>query len=330
MTRPVADSPAPAVSRAEAAPVVVLEALRLGYGDRELLAGLTLAVTPGQVFGLVGPSGGGKTTLLRAVLGLVRPLGGRVLVFGQPALSLPRRLRQRVGYVPQQFALYPNLTVGENLSFVAGLYGLGWWRRRRRIRATLAALELYEHRRKLARQLSGGMQRRLQLAAALLHEPDLLLVDEPTAGIDPILRQRCWEEFRALAAQGRTVFFTTQYVNEAELCDQVALVAGGQLVAMGTPRALRRRAYGGDLVEVAAPTLDLRAALALSQLPPVLYVDSVVPGAVRVVVEDAARATPLLVRALEEQGVRVAEAVTRQPSFDEVFTRLVEQHAGRG
>ncbi|MBX5492309.1 MAG: ABC transporter ATP-binding protein [Chloroflexi bacterium] len=313
--------------RAEAPPVIALEEVRLGYGDRELIQGLTLAVTPGQVFGLVGPSGGGKTTLLRAVLGLVRPRAGEVLVFGEPALTLPRRLRRRLGYVPQQFTLYPNLTVVENLRFVGGLYGLGWWRQRRRIRATLEALELYEHRGKLARHLSGGMLRRLQLAAALLHEPELLLVDEPTAGIDPILRQRCWEEFRALARQGRTVFFTTQYVNEAELCDQVALVAGGRLLAMGTPEALRRRAYGGDLVEVAGPALDLRAALALSRLPVVLRVESAVPGAVRVVVEDAARATPLLVRALEEQGVRVAEAATSQPSFDDVFTRLVQQHA---
>ena len=313
--------------RAEAPPVIALEEVRLGYGDRELIQGLTLAVTPGQVFGLVGPSGGGKTTLLRAVLGLVRPRAGEVLVFGEPALTLPRRLRRRLGYVPQQFTLYPNLTMVENLRFVGGLYGLGWWRQRRRIRATLAALELYEHRGKLARHLSGGMLRRLQLAAALLHEPELLLVDEPTAGIDPILRQRCWEEFRALARQGRTVFFTTQYVNEAELCDQVALVAGGRLLAMGTPEALRRRAYGGDLVEVAGPALDLRAALALSRLPVVLRVESAVPGAVRVVVEDAARATPLLVRALEEQGVRVAEAATSQPSFDDVFTRLVQQHA---
>ncbi len=313
--------------RADAPPVIALEEVRLGYGDRELIQGLTLAVTPGQVFGLVGPSGGGKTTLLRAVLGLVRPRAGEVLVFGEPALTLPRRLRRRLGYVPQQFTLYPNLTVVENLRFVGGLYGLGWWRQRRRIRATLEALELYEHRGKLARHLSGGMLRRLQLAAALLHEPELLLVDEPTAGIDPILRQRCWEEFRALARQGRTVFFTTQYVNEAELCDQVALVAGGRLLAMGTPEALRRRAYGGDLVEVAGPALDLRAALALSRLPVVLRVESAVPGAVRVVVEDAARATPLLVRALEEQGVRVAEAATSQPSFDDVFTRLVQQHA---
>src|SRR5215211_8115797 len=135
---------------------IVLEDLRLGYQDQETIHDLNLTVAPGQIYGLVGPSGGGKTTILRAILGLSRPWAGRVMVLGQPSTEMPRGLRTRLGYVPQSFALYPNLTIGENLGFVAGLYGLGWRRRKRRKRAVLEAPDLWEHRGKLARQLSGG------------------------------------------------------------------------------------------------------------------------------------------------------------------------------
>jgi ABC-2 type transport system ATP-binding protein len=309
------------------APVLELDALTVGYGGSEVFHNLSLTVTPGQIYGLVGPSGGGKTTLLRAALGLLAPDEGEARLFGEPALALPRRQRQRIGYVPQSFTLYPNLTVGENLDFVAGLYGLGWRHRRRRSRAMLDAMELSDHRGKVARDLSGGMQRRLQLAAALLHEPSLLVVDEPTAGIDPVLRARCWDEFRTIADSGCTVFFTTQYVNEAEQCDYVALVAGGGLLAEGTPDALRRLAYGGDVVDLAAPDLNWSAVSELARLPLVRGVDRAAPGWVRVLVDDAARATPELVRALEDADCHVEQADASQPSFDEVFTRLVEHRA---
>jgi ABC-2 type transport system ATP-binding protein len=308
-------------------PAIMLDGLHLAYAGRDVFRDLDLAVTPGQVYGLIGPSGGGKTTIQRAALGLLRPTGGTAYAFGEPALQLPGALRARIGYVPQQFSLYPNLTVGENLDFVAGLYGIGWIRRRRRIRDVLGVIELGEHRGKLARNLSGGMQRRLQLAAALLPQPDLLVVDEPTAGIDPILRDRFWEEFRAIAAEGRTVFFTTQYVTEAERCDYVTLVAQGSLVAEGPPAALRRLAYGGDVVDLSSPDLDWAAIQQLTQLPLVRGVERAAPGWVRLLVDDSERATPGLIRATQELGRHVDRVVCDPPSFDEVFTRLVERHA---
>jgi ABC-2 type transport system ATP-binding protein len=307
-------------------PAIVLDGLHLSFGDRDVFRDLDLVVTPGQVYGLIGPSGGGKTTVLRAALGLLRPTEGTAYILGQPALHLPRALRARISYVPQQFSLYPNLTVGENLDFVAGLYGIGWLARRRRIRDVLSTIELTDHRRKLARNLSGGMLRRLQLAAALLPEPDLLVVDEPTAGIDPILRARFWEEFRAIASEGRTVCFTTQYVNEAELCDYVALVAHGRLLAEGTPAALRRLAFGGDVVDLSSPDLDWAAVQQLARLPLVRGVERASPGWIRLLVEDSERATPGLIRATEELGRHVDRVSANPPSFDEVFTRLVERH----
>jgi ABC-2 type transport system ATP-binding protein len=316
------EPPPPAAPSAP--PVLEVDNIRLGYEDRDIISGLNLGVTPGQVYGLVGPSGGGKTTLLRAALGLLEPKDGEARLFGHPALELPSRLRRRVAYVPQSFTLYPNLSIAENLDFVAGLYGMGWRHRRRRMRHTLEAMDLWEHRRKLARELSGGMQRRLQMAAAFLHEPDLLLVDEPTAGIDPILRARCWDEFRAIADAGRTVFFTTQYVNEAELCDYVALVAGGGLLAEGTPAKLRRDAYGGDVIDLTAAGLGFGDAEVLQELSQVSDVEYVGRGRLRLRVDDAARATPEIARALEDRGRRVEAMDTNQPSFDEVFTHLVQ------
>ena len=321
--REAATAPAPVQGEA----VVELIDLRVTYGDRDIIDELSLRVASGQVYGLIGPSGGGKTTIMRTTLGLLHPSDGEARVLGANAEKLTQKMRARIGYVPQQFQLYPNLTVAENLSVIAGLYGMGWRHRRRRIRETLALMELSDDRNKLARKLSGGMQRRLQLAAALLHEPDLLFVDEPTAGIDPILRARFWEHFREITASGRTVFFTTQYVNEAELCDTVALIANGHLLAEGTPAKLRRLAYGGDVVDLASPDLDWTAVNDLSRLPLVTSVERASPGHVRVIVEDSARAVPEMVRALEDTGRHVEATESTQPTFDEVFTLLVKNHA---
>src|SRR5919112_5440151 len=152
--------------------------------------------------------------------------------------------------MPQGLVLYGELSVRQNLNFVARLYSLRFLKRYRRVRETLKFVELWEHRRKRAANISGGMQRRLQLAAAIVHDPRLLFVDEPTANLDPILRRRFWEEFRRLREGGRTLFITTQYVGEAELCDRVGLLVDGSLLAVGSPEELRRRAFGGEPLEL--------------------------------------------------------------------------------
>ncbi|HYN88601.1 MAG TPA: ABC transporter ATP-binding protein, partial [Ardenticatenaceae bacterium] len=170
------------------------------FDDVWAVRDLTFSVARGWVFCLLGPSGSGKTTALRMMLGVFTPDAGSLTVLGLRPVEVSRELHQRIGYMPQLFVLYPTLTIEENLNFVGLLYQLGWHRRRRRIREVLVLVELWPHRRKSAGQISGGMQRRVALAAALLHEPELLFVDEPTAGIDPILRATLWEEFRRLNA----------------------------------------------------------------------------------------------------------------------------------
>ena len=300
------------------------------FGGEGVLKGVDLAVEEGEIFGLIGPSGSGKSTLLRTLTGYLAPSEGEVEVLGRPPAAFGPEERRRVGFMPQGFVLYEELSVRQNLNFVAGLYGMRFGERRRRVRETLEFVELWEHRRKAARDVSGGMQRRLQLAAAVVHEPELLFVDEPTANLDPILRRRFWEEFRSLREDGRTLFVTTQYVGEAELCDRVGLLADGKLVAVGTPEELRRKAFGGETVELTLGGEPSRLAASLEPLEgmgrgiEVRQDDEQENGAlsvVRLLVEDADSQLPEILKALD--GADVRSAHIPRVSFDEVFFRLM-------
>ena len=301
------------------------------FGGEEVLKGVDLAVEPGEIFGLIGPSGSGKSTLMRTLTGYLAPSEGEAEVFGLPPATFGPKERRRIGYMPQGFVLYGQLSVRQNLNFVAGLYGLGFRGRRRRVREALEFVELWEHRRKRASEASGGMQRRLQLAAAVVHEPELLFVDEPTANLDPILRRRFWEEFRRLREEGRTLFVTTQYVGEAELCDRVGLLSDGTLVAVGTPEELRRRAFDGEFIQLVlgGDPGSLGGRLeALDKIGRVVEVrqDEGAEEAashIRLVVEDADVAVPKVMEALNGADVRSLDVP--KPSFDEVFFRLVKE-----
>src|SRR5919112_2313342 len=220
------------------------------FGNERILKGLDLTVEEGEIFGLIGPSGSGKSTFLRTLTGYLAPSEGEVEVLGKPPSRFTAKDRRRIGFMPQGFVLYGELSVRQNLNFVAGLYGLRFLKRHRRVRETLKFVELWEHRRKRAANISGGMQRRLQLAAAIVHDPELLFIDEPTANLDPILRRRFWEEFQRLRDEGHTLLVTTQYVGEPERCDRVGLLSDGILVAVGTPDELRRQAFGGELIHL--------------------------------------------------------------------------------
>ncbi|HUZ78367.1 MAG TPA: ABC transporter ATP-binding protein, partial [Chloroflexota bacterium] len=237
---------------AAAAPIVQLDQASKAFGQTIAVDRLSMAVAAGQVFGLIGPSGCGKTTTIRLLLGVLQPTSGSVCVMGSEPTRFSTSQREAIGYTPQGFFLYPTLTVYENARFVASLFGMGWRRRRKRIREVLEFLELWDVRRRLTKQLSGGMQRRLELACALVHEPKLLFVDEPTAGLDPVLRGKIWDLLRSLRDQGVTVFVTTQYIDEIEHCDNVGILDRGRLVAIGTPDSLRSKALGGEVVEVDA------------------------------------------------------------------------------
>jgi ABC-2 type transport system ATP-binding protein len=293
------------------------------FDDTRVIDDLTMTVDREQIFGLIGPSGCGKTTVIRMLVGVLAPTSGTVRVMGVEPCAFTTADRERIGYTPQGFYLYPTLTVKENAGFVAGLYGIGWLRRRRRVREVLKFLELWEARGRLARDISGGMQRRLALACALLPRPELLFVDEPTAGLDPVLREKIWAYLRRLRDQGTTVFVTTQYIDEAVYCDTVAVLTGGRLAAVGSPDALRRQALRGEIVEVDAGRLTSDDIEALWRLSGVTRVEWTGRGAARLTVADAAAAIPAVTEALQARGTAVTAVRPRVPTFDEVFMAIV-------
>ncbi|MBK6432502.1 ABC transporter ATP-binding protein [Candidatus Amarolinea dominans] len=319
------------------APVIEVSQVNKVFGEQVALRDVSLRVEPGEIFCLLGPSGSGKTTLIRLLNGVYFPTQGRVTVFGKEPARFSRQDREQIGYMPQMFVLYPNLSVAENLNFIASIYGLSWHDRRQRLPRLLELVNLTEHQRSLAGNISGGMKRRLELACALLHEPALVYMDEPTAGIDPILRASLWKEFRSLrdeeriGPQGeslgrRTLFVTTQYVNEADSCDKVAIVAKGELVALGTPQELRAQALGGEAIEITADRMTRQHMTILQDLPGVKGIERLKFDQLRIAVDDAQTRLPLIVQTLYEQGLDLDSVDIVELKFDEVFVRLIEQH----
>jgi ABC-2 type transport system ATP-binding protein len=294
--------------------------------DDWVVRDLSFEVAPGTIFGLFGPSGSGKTTTIRLLLGLLSLDEGEIRVLGRPPRRFRARVRAQIGYMPQLFVLYPELSVMENVHLVASLYGLGWWQRRKPIRQALEFVELWDHRGKQAADLSGGMKRRLELATALIHNPDLLVVDEPTAGVDPILRAKFWDHFRKLRDEGRTIVVTSQYVTEAEYCDRVAVLGQGRLVApLGTPEEIRARAMGGEIVDVVAEGIDRPRAELLARLEGVKRVRYMGYDHLQLTVEQAGALIPRITSTLEQNGLQVRRVEAYRPNFDEVFVKLMEQ-----
>lgn len=308
-------------------PIIVMDHVTRAFGDQVAINDLSLEVTPGTILGLIGPSGSGKTTTVRMLTGTLARTGGEIRVLDEDPMHFSRQARGRIAYMPQLFSLYDDLSAQENVGFVAALYGIGPFKRRSLIRRALEIVDLTDARHRLARNLSGGMQRRLELACALVHSPEVLFVDEPTAGIDPMLRQSIWDELRQLRDDGRTLLVTTQYVGEAEYCDKVALIADGELVALDTPDELRRLVFGGEVLEVNAQrTVEPEM---LDGIPGILRITQPTPRQLVVTTEDAASTTPRIVEALRVNNVEVLGLEEHQPTFDEVFTGLVEQQRAK-
>ncbi|WP_019004035.1 ABC transporter ATP-binding protein [Cohnella laeviribosi] len=230
------------------AAVAELREVTRRFGRRTVLDRLTLRVGRGELFGLLGPSGSGKTTLIKLITGIDKADGGTVELLGErmPKLSMFRRF----GYMAQSDALYNELTAKENLLFFASLYGLKGVKRSERIQAAAAVVDLLDHLEKPVAAFSGGMKRRLSLAIALLHEPELLVLDEPTVGIDPVLRRSIWQELLRWRDSGTTIILTTHVMDEAEHCDRIGLIRDGRLTAVGSPGELKARA-GAQTIEEA-------------------------------------------------------------------------------
>ncbi|HSR66404.1 MAG TPA: ABC transporter ATP-binding protein [Acidobacteriota bacterium] len=220
---------------------VQVQDLSRKFGDFVAVDGVSFRVEPGEIFGFLGSNGAGKTTTIRMLCGLLRPTSGEASVEGYDVYLQPERIKQSIGYMSQRFSLYDELTVSENLRFFGGVYGLRGQEGRRRRREIAQRLGLQERRRELTRRLPGGWKQRLALGCAILHDPPILFLDEPTSGVDPIARREFWKLIRALSQQGRTIFVTTHYMDEAEHCHRLALMHAGRIIALDSPRALKRR-----------------------------------------------------------------------------------------
>ncbi|MDD5263954.1 MAG: ABC transporter ATP-binding protein [Candidatus Bipolaricaulis sp.] len=223
------------------------------FGELRAVGGITVAVQRGEIYGLVGPSGAGKTTLIRMLCGLTTPTSGEARLLGHLMPKERRAVEDRFGYMPQERAVYRDLSVGENLLFFGRIYGMSRPAVARRTRELLTLMRLADRAKQLSAHLSGGEKQRLSLACTLIHEPDALLLDEPTIGLDPALRLEFWDHFRTLAATGRTLLVSTHYVHEAERCGRVGLVQRGRLAAEGAPpdlKAWASTASGGPVSDM--------------------------------------------------------------------------------
>ena len=313
-------------------PMVAIDDLTRRYGDVVAVNGISLDVQPGEMFGLIGPDGAGKTTTLRVVLGLIAPSGGRVRTCGLDPMRQGDALARKIGYLSQRFSLYGDLTVDENVSFFAAVHGVRGWRARRD--ELLDMLRMTPFRKRLADRLSGGMKQKLALACTLVHTPELLVLDEPTTGVDPVSRRDFWKILARLQREGLTLLLTTPYLDEAERCQRVALMDHGRLLSLSTPDALRAQAKGA-IVEILA-TPKRQAAEALGRHPEVAEVEAFgerLHATLRdVPASEGAAAGERLALFLTGQGITVEEARAMTPSLEDIFIARIRaaDQAARG
>ena len=307
--------------------VVLTQGLIKRFDNVTALNDINIEVPKGTIYGFIGPSGCGKTTTVRCLIGNYRPTEGVVKVLGQTPEDFSREQRKQIGYMPQLFVLYPELTVWENLNFAASIYGYPM-KRKDRLRELLDLVELSGHEKKLVRNISGGMQRRLSLATTLIHDPPLVFLDEPTAGIDPVLRRKFWDYFRKLRDEGHTLFVTTQYVGEAAYCDYVGVMARGEILMVETPEDLRYKAMGGDIIQFqTASPLASEQIQTLHALPFVKGDSNFIDArTLQVTVDDAGTAIPDILHWSEDQGIEIEAIIEQVPPFDDVFVQVMKDY----
>jgi ABC-2 type transport system ATP-binding protein len=295
--------------------------LARSFGSLQAVRGISLKIEAGETFGLLGPNGAGKTTTLSMLSTLLAPSRGDVRVFGASIVEAPGEVRRLVGLAPQQISLYPKLTAQENLEFFGRLHGLVARALHQRVDRVLELVGLESRRDDLVYTYSGGMQRRLNLGCSLIHEPRLLLLDEPTAGVDPQSREHLFEALEQISSSGTTVIYTTHYIEEAErMCDRIAIIDEGRIAAMGTLQELLGLIGMGEVIEIrsGAIAMDGRA---LQSLPEVVKVERG-GDVLRLFVENAARAINPIARAVEQAGGELESLEVYPVSLERVFLHV--------
>jgi ABC-type multidrug transport system ATPase subunit len=312
-------------------PAIRAQGLVRNFGKFTAVNGVSFRVAKGEIFGFLGPNGSGKTTVIKMLTGLLPLSGGEASVEGLNVRSDAERVRERIGYMSQNFSLYPDLTVTENLTFYGRIYSLGAQRLKSRMEEVIALNGLEPYLGRLAAQLSGGWKQRLALGCAMLHEPRLLFLDEPTAGIDPVARRQLWDLLFELSGHGITFFVTTHYMDEAERCNHVAYIYYGKLIADGTPNSLRQlpdvQPEGTIRVEITTP--EVTRALRFARQIPGIRSATIFGQAIHALIDDHLDLDKLR-ETLLENGIAVAEIRPLAPSLEDVFVELTYKNQGNG
>jgi ABC-2 type transport system ATP-binding protein len=303
-------------------PILVCRDLRKSYGDLVAVDGVGFSIAEGETYGLLGPNGAGKTTTISMIVGILAGDAGQVLIDGEPVTPSRTRVKSRIGYVPQELALYPDLSGRENLRFFARLYGMNGAQVRQRSDQVLAIVGLADRAGDLVKTYSGGMKRRLNIAVGLLHRPRLLVLDEPTAGVDPQSRNAILASVAELAGTGIAVLYTTHYMEEAErLCDRVGIIDLGQIRAEGSQRELISLIGERDRIGLTLDGDVSAARAAVAALPAVRAADSA-DSRVEVLVDDARTALPAILEAATGAGAAVRSVAVTEPNLEAVFLHL--------
>jgi ABC-2 type transport system ATP-binding protein len=303
-------------------PAVHIQNLVKRFGDFVAVDDVTLDVAPGEIFGFLGPNGAGKSTTIRILCGLLPPTSGNASVGGFDVRTQPEDIKKNIGYMSQKFSLYDDLTVAENIEFFGGVYGVSEEKLRTRRDYVLNMAGLEDKRDMMTRLLAGGWKQRLALGCAILHEPPILFLDEPTSGVDPIARRNFWHLIYQLSAAGHTIFVTTHYMDEAEYCHRVALMYGGRIIALGSPEELKNSLGVGHLVNLI--TTDLLGSMTVLEKHSSLLDLAVFGGGLHVKVENAEIAMPEIRALLDGAGIQITTLEPITPSMEDVFVSLIE------
>lgn len=310
---------------------IEINGLTKRFGTVTAVDGVTLSVRQGEIFGFLGPNGSGKSTLIRMLCGLISPTAGDARVGGFDILSETDEIRQTIGYMSQQFSLYGDLTVWENVNFYAHVYGLRGDALRRRRDEVIELTHIGPFRDRRAGRLSGGWKQRLALSCALVHQPKIIFLDEPTAGIDPVARRELWDLFFQLSGSGITLFVTTHYMDEAERCARVGYIFNSKLITLGEPDDLKElpdvTPADAKWVEVTCPNTTV--ALAALKLAPYVR-DATIFGQSIHLLMSAGEPLDRINRTLEEIAISGAEVTPARPSLEDVFVTLTKRFSGNG
>lgn len=307
-------------------PSIVVDGLTKNFGEFVAVDNVSFDVRRGEIFGFLGPNGSGKSTTIKMLCGILEPSGGLASVLGFDVATQAEQIKSRIGYMSQKFSLYDDLTVNENLDFYGGIYGLRNTRLAKRKKFVLEMAGLVGRENELTANLSVGWKQRLALGSSIIHEPDMVFLDEPTGGVDPVSRRNFWEMLYRMADAGTTLFVTTHYMDEAEHCHRIGFIYQGRLIAIGTPDELKKQHMRGEIVEIGAEnSQDIIGVVARAPGVKEAYFYG---AAIHAKVDSPNRDIATIERTLQSAGFSGFSVQLAQPSLEDVFINLIEERRG--